>query len=204
MSQAFRRFPWKEANDLAQTLRSELEAVAEEVVVVGGLRRERSYVGDIEFLVRPRPLQGDLFGAAGPDIQILHDLTATWGEVLKSGQKMVQVRHRTGIKVECYIVHDAEAWIPLLCIRTGPAHLGRAAVTRMKRFGYRQEDGRLLRYGEPVHVATEADWFASAGLPGVPPNERDALAAKVEAGETFTVDPPRHTALGARGAPARS
>ncbi|HSH44400.1 MAG TPA: hypothetical protein VK966_00955 [Longimicrobiales bacterium] len=174
------RMPWADAAALAKRLSDDLAPVVERSKVVGSVRRRKPTVGDIEFLIEPRHVTADLFGATKPDTDAIHAVARTWGEIVKGGERMVQVTGvgEAGATVDLYLVHPPANWWCLMAIRTGPARLGHMAMVRMRDRGFRHESGRILRRDGSEHpVESEADFFACAGLRCLPPHERTPEAA---------------------------
>lgn len=176
------RIPWAKAYTVAEMLSEDLQPVVQRSKVVGSVRRRRPTVGDIEFLIEPLRLTSDLFGAdALPDTSAIFAVASKWGRVVKSGDRMIQVKDLRGIEgwaVDLYMVHPPANWWCLMAIRTGPAELGRLAVTLMRDRGLRHNGGRILQEdGSEYPVESEEDFFAAAGLKYYPPHQRDERAA---------------------------
>jgi DNA polymerase/3'-5' exonuclease PolX len=175
------RIPWKQAVQVAAALSENLLPVVERSKVVGSVRRRRPTVGDIEFLVEPRRVPADLFGATKPDTEAIRAVAETWGRIVKAGDRMIQITDLRGIKgwtCDLYLVHPPANWWALLCNRTGPAELGHLAVTLMQHRGYYQRQGRVVdRAGRDVPIESEEGWLRCAGLPCLPPHLRDDRAA---------------------------
>lgn len=170
-----RKLPWAEAYQIAERLAAELAPVSERVKAAGSLRRKMPEVGDIEFVVEPRTRPVDLFGGRGPDVDPIRAIVSTWGEWVKGGEKMMQVRLPEGIPAELYIVTPPAQWGSILAIRTGPKELSEYAVTQMKRRGMKHIGGHVEdRQGRQITTATEEEFFRLAGLPCLPPPQRKA------------------------------
>lgn len=162
-----------------------LQEVAEEVKIAGSLRRRKPWVGDLELVVRPRSTT-NLFDEATPLVEPIVERLRELGEIKIGGRapdraRFVQIEIDSGVRVDTFIVHPPAEWGTILAIRTGPAELGRLAVTRMRANGVRCVDGHLVRgaKNEPVPTPTEAEFFEAAGLPCLPPRERDTYRTRI-------------------------
>ena len=180
------RLPFDRALAIAQDLVQDLAPVVVRVKVAGSLRRRAATVGDIELVIEPKTVvtQSDLFHTAppSPDIEAIERVARSWGEVGKDGERFIQVRHVLGIDglvCDLFVCWAPAQWGSTLAIRTGPARLGKWAVTRMHDFGLRHVAGHVERVatGETVPTPTEEDFFAAAGLPCLAPRLRDTRAA---------------------------
>jgi DNA polymerase/3'-5' exonuclease PolX len=177
---AYVTFP--EAYKLAEQVSRELAPHVDRIKAVGSLRRRRSRVGDIEFLVEPKQVAVDLFGTLKADIDPIRAELHQLGTWVKGGDRMMQITDllgRAGLHLEVYLVHPPAQWGSLLAIRTGPRDLGHEAVTRMRENGLRHIEGRVMRGTETIPTPTEEDFFRLAGLDCVPPHERDVYAGQL-------------------------
>lgn len=185
----------EEARKRARRLQHELRSVTIRCLIVGSVRRRRDTVGDLELLVEPKKQGATLFGDPGaPDLDAVRDVVHRWGDVKKDGDRMQQVVLPDGVQAEVYLVHPPASWGTLQAIRTGPAELGRRAVTRLRERGRRSLDGAVWEKldadeGMPdtgrvfvdddgarwrrVETPTEQEFFHLAGLELVPPWKRD-------------------------------
>jgi DNA polymerase/3'-5' exonuclease PolX len=171
------------ALEIAQQISELLAPVVARSKVAGSVRRQRPVVSDLEFVIEPRRLPGDLFGNEGPnDIASIRALAESWGRIKRGGERLIGVQNAldTGLDVELYLVHPPARWAVILAIRTGPAELGQWAVTRMRKYGRRCEGGRILdmRTGEELPCETEEAFFEYAKLQFLPPRFRDSAGAR--------------------------
>jgi DNA polymerase/3'-5' exonuclease PolX len=175
------KLPWAEAASIAEQLVRELEPVAVRVKAVGSVRRRRPEVGDIEILIEPRMITVDLFGTMGPDLEPIRAVARGWrsnGCLAKSGDRYIQVFLESGLGIDLFVCWPPAQWGSLIAIRTGPAELGKHAVTLMRERGLRHQEGHVVdRSGEIIPTPTEEDFFAAAGLPCLAPRLRDTPAA---------------------------
>lgn len=176
------RLTREDAYALAEEVSERLSPHVLELKVVGSVRRQRKTVGDIEFLARP-VMNGDLFGGETPALEWLLAALATMGSITKAGERMMQVTDlfgRADLKLDLFLCWRPASWGSLLAIRTGPADLGRYVVTVMQRHGHRHVDGHAETLdGKRVSTDTEERFFALAGVPCVPPSQRDALIERL-------------------------
>lgn len=179
-----RRLPFHEAYELARQVSLELGPTVDELKCVGSVRRQRPTVGDIEFLARPL-FQHDLLGGSPePIIEPIRDAMHRLGTWKKGRDRLMVVTNLLGVEglqLDLYLQHPPSSWGSLLAIRTGPRELGRYCVTRMRARGYRHDQGHVRKIGteELVPTDTEEQFFELAGVPCVPPRERDALLKRL-------------------------
>lgn len=170
------RIPHADALKIARAVVDDLAPACARLKVAGSLRRMRPYVSDVEIVLEPRPMAADLFGGSEPDVEAVRAVAEQWGRIVKGGQKYIQVETAMqGMKLDLFLVTPpADYWV-LLAIRTGPSTLSQWAVSRMHDHGLQCQAGRIIRKstGETVPCSSEADFFAAAGLPCLPPRLRD-------------------------------
>lgn len=179
--------PWVEAYALADVVTRKIEPLVVRMEVVGSLRRKRPYVGDVEFIAEPRMVDADLFGAKVPNTEPVKSALRELGTWVQGGDRAMRITDvlgRPGMKVELYLVHPPANYFAQLAIRTGPWELGREAMTRLQEQGYGHRDGHVIngKTGEAIDTTSEEQWFGLAGLPCLPPQDRDDFAHQVEQG----------------------
>jgi DNA polymerase/3'-5' exonuclease PolX len=160
---------------VARELKAELEPVSERVQIVGSLRRCLPYVRDIELLVEPRTLSDGLFGESQPDLESARRVVAQWGEIVKGGDRYIQVANVKGTDLKCdvFLVHPPANWWCLLAIRTGPQNVSQLAVMKLPKAGLFHRDGRIVDAAGNEHpVDSEEAFFAAAGMPYLEPEKR--------------------------------
>jgi len=177
-----RPVPLARALEIAQQISELLAPVVARSKVAGSVRRQRPVIRDIEIVIEPR-MQMDLLGHGTPELEPVRKVLRDLGEWVKGGDRYVQIRDvlgHEGMKLDAFIVHPPAIWSVILAIRTGPAELGQWAVTRMRQFGRRCADGRILdmRSGAEVPCESEEDFFWLAKLPFLPPRLRDSAGAR--------------------------
>ena len=173
------RIPLAQAERIANVLVHTLTPVVERVEIAGSVRRRRKQIADIELVVKPYAFP-DMFGREEPAVDVVERTVRKWGRWVKGGEKYMQVEiAEHGIKADVFVVTPPAEWGPIMAIRTGPATLGHSAVTRLHAYRLQCSEGRILRKTDGVTVAcpTEEEFFRFAGLPCLPPDQRDSPAA---------------------------
>jgi DNA polymerase/3'-5' exonuclease PolX len=175
------KIPLERATEIALRLWEDLKPVATRCKVAGSVRRQRPEVGDIELVVEAKMVEGGLFPEPQPDIASIVEVAARWGQLItKNPLRALKVQLAEGPVVELWIVSPPASWGSLLAIRTGPADLGKLAVSRLQSYGLRHVDGHVVDgKGEVVPTPTEAHFFTLAGLPTLEPAERQYEAARI-------------------------
>ena len=116
--------PFEDALAMAAEVVDELKPHVVRMKAVGSLRRQRSLVGDLEFVVEPHMVTVDLFGAEGPDLTALKARLLAIGAWVKGRERMIQITDllgRQGMKLDLFLVWPPAQWGSILAIRTGPA-----------------------------------------------------------------------------------
>jgi DNA polymerase/3'-5' exonuclease PolX len=188
MSKTAQKLPLKVAAPLAMKIQTAVADVCEQVAIVGSVRREKDFVGDIELLCVPRfeDPPTDLFGrVSGPAVSLLDqrlDQLKAEGR-LKPGrgegakQKSYELGAFPGVQIELYIC-DAQCWGVHQAIRTGPAAFSKRLVTPRDHGGFLPAghnvmDGfRLYLWGEFVPTRNEVEFFDAIGLDWSEPSKR--------------------------------
>lgn len=157
--------------------------------IAGSVRRRRPDVGDVEHVIVPRidVVEGcaslfpeptsllwleleELVSQGKCSRAVYSDGRGRWGDRYRG----VEFR---GFKHELFTASMATRGL-ILAIRTGPADFSRELVTRLKRRGLQAEGGRVIytrgkAAGETIDTRAEATVFELAGLPWIPPEQRD-------------------------------
>ena len=176
------RIPFDQAFEIAREAGELLKPTVQRIKAVGSLRRRRESVGDLEFLAAPF-IETDLFGADPQPIlepvrKIMHEL----GDWIKGGPRMMQIDNLLGHKglvLDLYLVHPPAEWGSLQAIRTGPRTLGVQCMVRLRRRGFVHLSGRVEKGGKVIPTPTEEDFFKLASVECLPPDQRDAQAARL-------------------------
>lgn len=203
------KIPLADAEAHAKRLRDLFDGCYERWGFAGSIRRRRPEVGDIDHVVIPKfgtfGLFADSKTAESLMARRVHDLHLRGRGakppdprrifITKScGDRRISVQFK-GCAHEIYLC-SAGNWGPILAIRTGSAEVSRTLVTRLRRYGYRQHDGRLWRIsrdarvlssepgaiqfeddtiGVPMDCPDEESYFSAAGLniQNFPPERRE-------------------------------
>ena len=169
------RRPLSEARIVTDSLLHRLQPFVKRAVVAGSIRRQRPDVKDIEIVAEPVDVPDGLFGETRPGSAEIKELAATWGPVVKGGDKYIQVADvlDSGMALDLFLVTPPASWGALLTIRTGPAAFSQMLVTRLRGRFMRCEHGRVLgRGGVVVPTPDEASFFAACDVAWLPPEER--------------------------------
>lgn len=200
------RMPLDIASSAAAYLMSTWGMAPPECQVVGSVRRGRPDVGDLE-MIAPMPAEGaadPLFEAVHASLHHVENLFGVVGEGtrmtgrvvkgLKRGFKCCELevtiyRARTGeprqipVQIHRYTAAN-RGWIELM--RTGPRELGILFLERWKKrwaIPHGQEasrEGHLVDAGgRVIEVESEARAFEFAGMPFVPPGQREAWTESI-------------------------
>jgi DNA polymerase/3'-5' exonuclease PolX len=186
------------AQRLAHALADALATACARIEIAGSIRRGKAIVKDVELVCIPRAGELDALLARlerqgtedGRRIyrsrQVLEEALAAQGQpfvhapdVRRWGARYkrfyVYVNPRHGIVAVDLFLATRDNWGAIYTIRTGPGDFSQALVTHLKtRTPYRQQDGQVVvgATGAVVPVPEEADYFALAGLPVIPPERR--------------------------------
>lgn len=187
-----KRWPYKEAMELASMLRDTLHPVIERVEIVGSLRRKKDEVGDIELLFIPKLEERPegLFDKVKVDLadEMLNDMLAcgqlqkrpsktgvfSWGEKNK-----LSIHVPSGIAVDWFSTNEDCWWNSLVC-RTGGKENNLMITTTAQQRGWSFEaygSGFMEIYGldswRSHHQTTsERDVYEFIGLPYLEPWQR--------------------------------
>ena len=152
----------KDAEKLAEQIMEQIRPFCDRLVVAGSIRRKKSEVRDVDFVIIPKPL-------------LWHRIVATLqqnmdAKVLKHGEKAAQLTIN-GINVDLYSATE-ETWEPLLLIRTGSAehNIKLSMIARKK--GMKLSHKGLIKDGKVV-ATTEKEIFDLLALSYLLPKERN-------------------------------
>jgi DNA polymerase/3'-5' exonuclease PolX len=183
----------KQAQEIAETIRAEMEPFCERVSIAGSIRRGKPEVKDVELVAvpcwEPGPTRS-LFDAAGALQNRLHSWALSaeqrgavrWikpgtSDVIPwppkpDGKYWRGLLGSSGLKLDLFLT-TPENWGITLAIRTGSAEFSRALVTHALRIGMRAQHGALWgREGQPLPTPTEESVFEALGLEWREPSER--------------------------------
>lgn len=195
--------PIQHAQLLADAIIKLLKPSCDRIEPAGSLRRQRTHVHDIEFVVipkmvaKPGAVQQSLFGGSDqqkPELgsaldPALHKLITEKDSIRWPAQRSLDGNKQKRLEVE--IRRDSDTWIEvelwittelqfegIWLIRTGPAEFSKHMVTRDVLGGplpprWRRHQGYMTHDGQHVSIS-EREWFDLCGYDYKPPNERDA------------------------------
>ena len=166
------KVPVKIARQAAAPIIAAIRPVCSKIVLAGSARRERTHVGDIEFVAIERH--------AGA---ILHELYQFCYRTKKNpvsffgknkGEKHIQVRvplTDRELQLEFWITTPKQfGWIHYL--RTGPADWNIATVMQLKSYGYEIRDGLIIDRANVIDCSEEETVFKLLGIPSMEPKLR--------------------------------
>lgn len=145
---------FKQANNIAQSIKSQLEPHCFRIEIAGSIRREKAIVKDIEIVAIPKPYQVGLFESG------VATVVNQWKKV--KGELPCRYTQRIlpeGIKLDLFFATRIN-WGLILAIRTGSAEYSHnvLAVNWVIR-GYKSIDGNLTYNGKIVPIKEEQDIF---------------------------------------------
>lgn len=169
-----RRIPLARAKKIAKRIEREIRPLAEEYLLVGSIRRKRSEIGDIEFVVLPKGWDSE----EGFDefVEELRDK----GYVIK-GKFRKALKTVDGVKIELYIAHHPDEMGAMILWYTGDFVFNMAMNAKAKRMKYlRNQYGLWTRDGELVlQSPDEEDFFEALDFEWHEPRER-SLATRTK------------------------
>ena len=151
----------KDAEKLAEQIMEQIRPFCDRLVVAGSIRRKKSEVRDVDFVLIPKPL---LWPRIVATLQRNMD-----AKVLKHGEKAAQLTIN-GINVDLYSATE-ETWEPLLLIRTGSAEHNIKLSMLARKKGMQLSHKGLIKDGKVV-ASTEKEIFEALGIDYVLPEER--------------------------------
>ena len=165
MKVASRRIALERAKIIALAIMDKLLLYCEKLEVVGSIRRQVSWVHDIDIVLIPKPegmwnLHGEIARLSRP-------------KTPKGGGKIVHFEV-VDIPVDLYFA-DASTWATLLLIRTGPTENNIRLCSIAKKKGWHlaaSGDGLFNERGERIAGSTEESIFTALGLQYLPPEKR--------------------------------
>lgn len=185
------RYPLAAARKVAEEVFQQLEPWAERIQIVGSIRREKTFVGDVEVLFIPKMIttQADLLGGSGEmEDQVGKRADAliqrgwlkkrpsetgafTWGPLNK-----LATHSASGIPVDLFCEPDPANWFRSLVIRTGPKELNIELIEGAAKRGLRLHAYgpafTKITTGEVMPCETEERLFQMCGVKYLQPKER--------------------------------
>jgi DNA polymerase/3'-5' exonuclease PolX len=188
MSEPKHLFPLELARQTGCQIVDWFEPSCSKIILAGSIRRLKPMVGDIEILLVPKMVFGDV-GELFPQklnlFEVEFQRRCAAGELslrtkkdgtISNGTKVKLCRHtESRIPVDFFIT-SADNWFSSLVCRTGSKESNEEVAKRAKRMGYRWKmSGPGFAHaetGEIVPAYSEADIFQFVGLPELPPDKR--------------------------------
>ena len=151
----------KDAQKLSDRITEQIRPFCDRIIVAGSIRRKKSEVRDVDFVLIPKPL---LWPRIIATLQRKMD-----AKVLKQGEKAAQLTI-DGINVDLYSATQ-ETWEPLLLIRTGSAehNIKLSMIARKK--GMKLSHKGLIK-DDKIVASTEKEIFNLLDLQLVRPEDR--------------------------------
>jgi len=193
MKQIIEGMKLEHAQQIAESLKAELEPYCERIEIAGSIRRKKPEVKDIEFVCIPKFAevgtgQTTLFGGEQTITENLlfgYLTSASKYSIEKIGDKYCQFNileeriddHRRYDKIQVDLFTATEqTWGYIFLIRTGPADFSKWVVTELKRRGFTPKGGAI--YDEdmyettPVYTPTEKNVFELLQIHYLEPEDR--------------------------------
>lgn len=173
---------YQRARMLAEHLVSQLAPLCEpdKCVVVGSVRRQEAYPGDVEILCIPKTGSVRTPGELLPCEQnlVMHYIDvqrrAHKGlKLIKGGARYQQITIGS-IQVDIFMT-NAEQWGRMVAIRTGPASFSKKLASLWTMQGYKAQNGRLVPIDDWKLIPsfpTEQDFFNFLGIDFIEPEKR--------------------------------
>ncbi len=158
-----------QATAIAERIKAQLAPHCDRIEIAGSIRRRKSDVGDIEIVAIPKPYDVGLFASG------IAPIVSAWPKV--RGELPCKYTQRTlpdGIALDLFFA-TAENWGLIYAIRTGSADYShRVLASGWSVRGFKSVEGVLHNgAGKPVPTPEEEDVFRIAGVPWVPPEQRN-------------------------------
>lgn len=154
------------AKNTANKYKDLLSEYCDRCEIAGSIRREKSEVKDIELVCIPKsiPIMESSFFSEDVKKSELRDMdfikTVNSFERIKGNAegKYVQIKLPEGINLDLFIT-SKEQWGVIFMIRTGSAEFSKRMVTEIKKYGYRVENGFLMKKDKIIPCYEEKDFF---------------------------------------------
>lgn len=171
-----------DALPIAQAIKDYLQPFCVRVEIAGSIRRLKDDVHDIELVAQPIMTKSfDLFGQENAEISMLNNrsILEQLGNILKAGQRYVQIALNENINLDLFIVLPPAQWGVILAIRTGPADFSRWIVTNRSKGGalpngWKIAEGRVLsgNLTDELFFPEENAFLKWLDLGWIPPEKR--------------------------------
>jgi DNA polymerase IV (family X) len=159
-----------DAIEIANRIKFQLAPCCHRCEIAGSVRRRKSEVHDIEFVIIPMDYEIGLFASG------LGVVLSEW-DILKGKPgpdcRYLQIRLPDGINLDLFFAKP-DTYGFILLLRTGPALFSKDFVNKLPRRGCRAQDGQIVVAGNGHAIPTpeEVDAFRLAGLPYIRPEHR--------------------------------
>jgi len=168
----------QKAKAIAEELKALLEPVCQRVVIAGSIRRQKPEVGDIELLCIPKFIDG--VDQLDREIGALVIQGRLGFRLNKRGSRAYGPKNKlmlhipSGIGVDIFST-DSGCWPVALVVRTGGAETNkRIAMAAIRKGWHLRAYGRGFTTPDGEMVCrSERDVFGLAGLPYLPPEQRE-------------------------------
>ena len=163
------------AQSLADKIAAEITPFCDRLEIAGSIRRRRPNCGDIDIVCIPKGITGR---------EALLARCSRTAKLVKQGDQYVVFELANGVQLDLWVAHGGTGdlltttpsnWGMLLLARTGSAAHNIHLAERARSLGLRFNPHRgLMRFGETVASAEEAEIFAALKLDYVRPEDREA------------------------------
>jgi len=160
---------------IAQELVTQFEPLCQRIEIAGSIRRQKPEPGDIEICAMPKLKPSGLFG---DPVSVLEGFDySKFGQIIKGGQRYIQLDLPEGIKLDLFLVLPPAQWGVIFALRTGPDSFSRKCVTQRCKGGMlpsylRVEHGAVWEGETLVPTPDESDFFRVLELDWIPPQQR--------------------------------
>jgi len=157
----------QKAKEIAQKTLKVLKQHCERIEIAGSIRREKPEPNDIEIVAIPKPYGVGLFESG------IAIVVNKWQKV--KGELPCKYTQRIlpeGIKIDLFFA-TPDNWGLIFALRTGSKDYShKVLASRWVQFGYKSENGMLIRDGKIYPVREENELFEMLGLEWVEPRLR--------------------------------
>jgi len=170
MSNVKQRMPFKDAKVIADQIVTILSPHCHRIEIAGSIRRECSYVGDIEIVAIPKPYHTGLFedGIA----TVVNKWEKIKGDLEYGRSKYTQRKLPQGLNLDLFFATEGN-WGLIFAIRTGSSEFSHKVLAcEWARRGYTSKGGYLTQNGKIFEIREEVDLFNRLGLTFVDPRFR--------------------------------
>lgn len=176
MSDSQEKIPIEKAKPIAEKYLQLFKPLCERIEIAGSIRREKSFIGDIELVCIPSTIKVEdgLFGYKEERSPEFVKLVDSFVRVKGNGTgKYTQIILEEGMHLDLFMT-TRDQWGVIFMIRTGSAEFSERMVTECKQCGYYVEDGYLKRKkdNQIIPCPEEEDFFRITRLENLKPYAR--------------------------------